>query len=132
AQVDVELVLDQEQFLRSESLPVKLQIRNFSGRTLRLGGQPDWLSFTIEAQEGRPLSKSGDIPMPKPFSIESSKTATLRTDLMPHFDLSEAGHYTIRAKVRLAQLGTELSTKEQSFDIITGTKLWEREVGVPG
>ncbi len=132
AQVNVELVLDQEQFLRSESLPVRLKISNFSGQTLRLGNDPDWLAFTIEAQEGKPLSKTGDIPLPKPFSVDSAKTASLRTDLMPHFDLSEPGHYTIRAKVRVPQLEKELTTEIKSFDIVTGTRLWEKEVGLPG
>jgi len=132
AQVNVELVLDQEQFLRSESLPIRLKISNFSGQTLRFGHQPDWLSFTIEAQEGKPLSKTSDIPMPKPFVIDSAKTASLRTDLMPHFDLSEPGHYTIRARVKVPQLEKELTTETKTFDIVTGTKLWEKEVGVPG
>jgi hypothetical protein len=132
AQVNVELVLDQEQFLRSESLPIRLKISNFSGQTLRLGDQPDWLNFTIEAQEGKPLSKTGDIPLPKPFAVESAKTATLRTDLMPHFDLSEPGHYTIRARIKVPQLEKELSTATRRFDIVTGTKLWEKEVGMPG
>ena len=132
AQVNVELVLDQEQFLRSESLPVRLKISNFSGQTLRLGDNPDWLAFTVEAEEGKPLSKTGDIPLPKPFAVESSKTASLRTDLMPHFDLSEPGHYTIRAKIKVPQLEKELSTATKSFDIVTGTRLWEKEVGLPG
>jgi hypothetical protein len=132
AQVSVDLVLDQEQFLRSESLPVRLKISNFSGRTIRLGTEPDWLRFTIEAQEGRPLALTGELPAPRPFTVESAKTATLRTDLMPHFDLTEPGHYTIRARVRIPQLDKELTTTTKTFDILTGTKLWEKEIGVPG
>jgi hypothetical protein len=132
AQVSVDLVLDQEQFLRSESLPIRLKISNFSGQTLRLGTDPDWLSFTVEAQEGKPLAKTSDIPSPKPFAIESAKTASLRTDLMPHFDLTEPGHYTIRARIKVPQIEKELSTPTRTFDIVTGTKLWEKEIGVPG
>jgi hypothetical protein len=132
AQVTVELLLDDEQFLRSESLPVRLKISNLSGQTLRLGQQPDWLSFTIEAQEGKPLAKTGEVPLPKAFAVESSKTASLRTDLMPHFDLSEPGHYSIRARVKVPQLDQDLTTATKTFDIVNGTKLWEKEVGVPG
>src|SRR5690606_24429121 len=66
------------------------------------------------------------------FSVESSKTASLRTDLMPHFDLGEPGHYSIRARVKVPQLGQELATATKTFDIVTGTKIWEKEVGKPG
>ena len=37
AQVSVELLIDQEQFLRDESLPVKVRIVNRSGQTLHFG-----------------------------------------------------------------------------------------------
>jgi hypothetical protein len=132
AQVTAEIVFDQEQFLRSESLPIRLRINNLSGQTLRLGNEPDWLSFTVESREGRPLKRTGEVPLPKPFSLESSKTISLRTDLMPHFNLSEPGHYSVKAKIKIAQLEKELTTTPKTFDIITGTKVWEREVGVPG
>lgn len=131
AQVTAELVLDQEQFLRSESLAVRLKISNFSGQTLRLGEDQDWLSFTVDAQEGKALSKTGEIPLPKPFSLESSKTVSLRTDLMPHFDLKEPGHYTLNAKVKIPQIEKEIEVKAKTFDIISGTKLWEKDVGMP-
>jgi hypothetical protein len=49
AQVSVALVLDQEQFLIDESLPVKVRIANRSGQTLKLGQEPDWLTFAIES-----------------------------------------------------------------------------------
>lgn len=132
AQVTVELVFDQEQFLRSESLPVRIKISNFSGQTLRLGGRTDWLSFAIEAQEGRSPARVGDMPMPKTLTIESSKTVSLRMDLMPFFDLSEPGRYTLTTKIQVPQLEKEVAAAPKSFDIISGTRLWEKEVGLPG
>ena len=51
AQVSVELVLDQEQFLLNESLPVRARITNRSGQALQLGQEKDWLSFTIESRD---------------------------------------------------------------------------------
>jgi hypothetical protein len=131
AQVTVELSFDQEQFLRDESLTVRLKISNFSGQPLRLGGSEDWLQFAVEAREGTQLAKSGTIPSAKPFTIESAKTATLRLDLMPHFKLSEPGHYIVSARVKVPQLGKELAAAPKSFNIVAGTKLWDREVGVP-
>jgi diguanylate cyclase (GGDEF)-like protein len=52
AQVTVDITLDQEQYLRDESMPVKVRITNRSGRTLKLGGTADWLNFTVENREG--------------------------------------------------------------------------------
>jgi hypothetical protein len=132
AQVNVEAVLDQEQFLRSESLPLRVRVSNDSGRALRLGEDPEWLSFTIKEESGKLVLKTGDVPLAKPFTIEPAQTISLRTDLMPHFDLSQLGHYTLTVKMKVPQLNQEISAKPQSFDIISGVTLWEKDVGVPG
>jgi hypothetical protein len=132
AQVTAEILFDQEQFLRSESLPIRLRINNLSGQPLKLGHEPEWLRFTVESREGRPLARSGEVPLPKPFTIESAKTVSLRADLMPYFNLSEPGHYSVKATMRIPQLEKELITDVKTFDIITGTTVREFEVGVPG
>jgi hypothetical protein len=132
AQVTAEIVFDQEQFLRSESLPMRLRISNFSGQTLVLGTQPDWVNFTIESREGTPLKRTGEIPPVKPLTVLSAKTASLQTDLMPYFNVSEPGHYSVKAKIKIPQIDKEITTEPKTFDVISGTKVWEREVGLPG
>ncbi len=132
AQVNVEVVFEQEQFLRSESLPLRLRISNFSGQTLQLGTEPDWLVFTVEDRAGHSLAKVEKLPQPEPFRVESSKTVALRMDLMPYFDLSNPGRYTITARMRVPQLQKDLVAEPKQFDIVGGTKLWEHEVGIPG
>ena len=52
AQVRVEVTLDQGQFLPGETLVAAVRITNRSGQTLRLGGQPDWLTFSVESHDG--------------------------------------------------------------------------------
>jgi hypothetical protein len=52
AQVAVEILLDQEQFLRDESLPVKVRVINRSGQTLRLGQDNDWLGLSSRICKG--------------------------------------------------------------------------------
>jgi len=131
-QVNVEVVLDQEQYLRNESLPVRVRISNDSGRALRLGEDPEWLTFTITEESGKQVLKTGEVPLAKPFTIEPAKTVSLRTDLMPHFDLSQVGHYTLNLKMKVPQINEEISAKPKSFDIISGVTLWEKDVGVPG
>jgi hypothetical protein len=131
AEVNVEIIFDQEQFLRSESLPLRVRISNFSGQTLKFGDMPEWLTFSVESREGTILRKTGEVPLPKSFTLDSSKTASLRADLMPYFKLNDVGHYSVTARLKIPQLEKELVTEPKTFDIVAGTKLWEREFGVP-
>src|SRR6266571_1278377 len=89
AQVSVELVLDQEQFLLNESLPVKVRIVNRSGQTLQLGQEKDWLTFTIENRDGSLVAPMGEVPVMGEQSVESSMVANRLVDLMPYYDLSK-------------------------------------------
>ena len=132
AQVTAEIVFEQDLFLRSESLPLRVRINNFSGQPLVFGNIPEWLTFMVENRDGIVLRKLSDIPMPKPFTVESSKSVSLRVDLMPHFKLSEQGHYSVHAQIKIPQIEREIRTDPKGFDIISGTTLWEREVGLPG
>ena len=61
-QVSVEIVLEQEQFLIGESIPVAVRITNRSGQTLRLGDEATWLSFTLESRDGLAVVKNGEVP----------------------------------------------------------------------
>ena len=127
----MEVVLDQDQFLRDESLPVKVRLANLSGQTLHLGQEEDWLTFSVESREGFIIRRLAQPQVAGEFDVESSQAATRQVDLMPCFDLSRPGRYTVTATVRVKQWNQELLTKPKTFDIITGTKLWEREFGVP-
>src|SRR4249920_1355541 len=86
-QVTVEVLQDQEQFLRGESVGAKVRITNRSGRTLHLGAAPDWLSFSVENHDGVVVPKSSEVPVVGEFTIESSERATKQVDLAPYFSL---------------------------------------------
>ena len=131
AQVSVEVVLEQDQFLRDESLPVKVRITNRSGQTLNLGQEADWLRFTLESRDGGAVARLGDAPVLGEFSLESSLAASKPVDLMPYFDLSKPGRYTVTATVKIKQWNQEVSSRAKDFEIVRGTKLWEQEFGVP-
>ena len=132
AQVEVEVVLDQEHFLSGEQLTPAVRITNRSGQTLHLGGDEDWLTFALESRDGRGIvAKHSDPSVLGPFTLETSKVATRRVDLLPHFDLARAGRYTIAASVRIKDWDQMLTTKPKSFDIINGAKLWSQDFGVP-
>ena len=63
AQVDVELSLDQEQFLPSESVPLTVKITNRSGQQLHLDVEPDWLTFSVESTDGFVVIKNAEVPV---------------------------------------------------------------------
>src|SRR6266566_7920594 len=125
AHVSVELVLDQEQFLLNESLPVKVRITNRSGKTLQLGQDKDWLTFTVETREGSVVPALGEIPVLGEQAVGSSMVANRRVDLMPYFELTKPGRYKVTASVKAKPWREEIISKPKSFEISRGTKIWE-------
>src|SRR5262245_12925224 len=75
-QVTVQILLDQDQFLRDESLPVKLRVTNLAGQTLHLGRDNAWLTFALEGMDGAVVSKLADPPVAGEFAVESAQAAT--------------------------------------------------------
>src|SRR5258708_3232921 len=131
AQVQVEVTLEQEQFLQGESVPVAVRIINRSGQTLTLGKDADWLTFSVESREGFVVAKLGDAPVAGEFTLDSSKVGIKRVDLQPWFGLSLPGRYEIVATVRIKEWGEQRASPAKAFNIIHGAFLWEREFGVP-
>ena len=130
AQVEVQVVMDQSEFLPSEAVPLAVKVVNHSGQTLHFGPE-DWISYSIEAQDGLIVVKSGDPPMGHNFDLESSGVATQHADVEPYFTISRTGHYTVVATVKLKDWGAEVNSPPAGFDVIQGVKLWEEEFGVP-
>ncbi len=131
AQVSVEVMQEQEQFLPGEALPTAVRIINHSGQTLHLGAEPDWLTFSIESLDGPPVVKTGEVPVVEPFVLDSSKMATKRVDLAPYFTFSQQGRYAVIATVRIRSWDRVLTSPPKNFDLIEGARLWEQDFGVP-
>lgn len=131
AQLSVEIVTDQEQFLRDEGIQLKVRVTNRSGQTLRLGTDNDWLSFNVDSHEGVAITKLGDVPVRGEFLLESAHVATRQVDLAPSFDLTEPGRYVVTATVRVKDWASEMSSKPKHIEVVRGTKIWEQEFGVP-
>ncbi len=127
----VDVALDQDQFLPGEALPAAVRITNHSGQTLRLGDDPDWLTFSVESRDGFIVIKTGEVPVLGGFTLESSKRATKRVDLTPFFNLTRPGRYTIIATVHIKEWDGQITSSPKGFDIINGAKLWSQEFGVP-
>src|SRR5262249_45907959 len=81
AQVSVDLALDQDQYLPGESLIVGVRITNFSGQTLHLGKDSDWLHLALEGRDNYVVPTTADLPVQGEFQVESSKVVTRRVDV---------------------------------------------------
>jgi hypothetical protein len=130
-QVKVEVSLDQDQFLPGESIVATARISNRSGKTLRLGTEPDWLAFTIETGEGVLVPSIDEVPVKGAFALESSSRGSKRVEISPHFNLTQAGRYKLIATVKVKEWGEELSSQPFIFNVMEGTRLWEQDFGVP-
>jgi hypothetical protein len=131
AQVEVELSLDQEQFLPRESLPLAVKIINRSGQQIHLGADADWLTFNVESVDGFVVLKNAEVPVTGAFDLETGQLGIKRVDLQPYFNLTKPGRYRIIATLRIKDWGAQIASAPQAFDVITGAKLWEQDFGVP-
>lgn len=131
AQVLVELKFDREHYLPGETLTVAVRITNRSGQTLHLGGEANWLTFSVESRDSFVVSKNGEAPVVEEFTLETSKVATKRVDLAPYFSLTREGRYRATASVRIKEWSAQTTSPPKDFDIVDGAKIWTREFGVP-
>lgn len=129
--VSVEVMMDRQYFLPNESLVAKVRVTNYSGQTLILGKDPDWLTFSVEGKKEYVVAKLGNVPVVGEYNLDSSRTGTKAVDLAPYFDLSRPGHYTVIASVKIPQWGQTIQSQAKGFDIVRGGRLWEQEFGLP-
>ena len=69
AQVTLEVVLPQNEFLPGESIPLAVKITNRSGQQMHLGTDADWLTFSVESTEGLNVIKNFEVPVAKGISV---------------------------------------------------------------
>src|SRR5258705_10680660 len=131
AQVSVEVLFDEPEFLRDESLLTRVRIANRSGQPLQLGQTADWLSFAVQSHDGHSVDEAGEVPVLGPFTIEASQKATKTVNLAPHFQFPQPGRYSVTATVKLPEWNTEFLSAPKTFDIIRGARIWEQEFGIP-
>jgi len=131
AQVTVEIAMDQEQFLPSESIPVAVKITNRSGQPLHLGAEADWLTFNVESADGFVVIKNSEVPVLGAFDLESSQMGTKRVDLQSHFAMNKQGRYKVVATLRIKDWAATVPSAPKFFDVINGAHLWAQDFGVP-
>jgi len=131
AQVTAELVSDRDQFIPGETIQVSVRIVNRSGETLKLGTQPDWLTFTVEGKHDAVFEKTGEVPVLGEFTLGSAKMATKTVQLTPYFTFNNPGRYQLAAIVRIPGWNQAISSNPKTLQVTKGTKIKEVEFGVP-
>src|SRR5579859_2237971 len=131
AQITIEAVLNQQEYLPGEAVPVAVKITNQSGQRVHLGAEPNWLTFTVQSADGFVVTKNSEVPVLGEFDLESSQMGTKRVDIAPYFLLERPGEYTVTATLRIKDWNTEMTSKAVSFEVISGSKLWSQDFGVP-
>lgn len=131
SQISVEIQLDQRQFLRNESLPIKVRLVNRSGQAVKLGEVPDWLSFSVETRDGKTINPVEPILPGGNFDLESAESVTKQIDLATGYDFSQPGSYRVTALVRFPKLNFSTTSSTQPFDIVRGSQIWQEVCGIP-
>ncbi len=132
--VDVEVALDQKDFLPGEDVVAIVRINNRSGREIELGGDKQWLSFNVQGERGYLIPKSGEVPLTEKIAVRSAQVVTRRVNITPYFDFARPGRYHVTATVDIAQWGQQVSSKPAMYMVMTGAHLVdapELEFGVP-
>lgn len=130
-QVKVSVILDQQQFLPGEDVPIKVRVVNHSGQTLMLGEDNSWLRISVQATDSFVVSRTGEVPVEGRFVLPPSKMATKVIDISPYFAMTQPGRYTVDATLLIKEWGQTLTSAPESFDVISGRKLWEQVFGLP-
>jgi hypothetical protein len=132
--VDVEVTLDQKDYLPGEDVVAIVRINNRSGREIELGGNSQWLSFNVQGERGYLIPKTGEVPLTDKIVVRSAQVVTRRVNITPYFDFARPGRYHVTATVNIAQWQQQLSSKPAMYMVMTGAHLVdapELEFGVP-
>lgn len=131
AQVSVEVLMSQDQFVANEAMPVRVRIINHSGQTI-LFGKEDWLSYSVEAKDGQVVFKTGEPAQPHDFDVKSSEMATTpAVNLEPCFTLNRPGRYKVKVAMHIKDWNRTVTSEPATFDVVRGVQIWQQEFGVP-
>lgn len=120
AQVDVSASLPATTFLKYEGIPLRMEITNRSGETLRIGGEnsDDLLLLRVRNLDNMVVPRTKKPILEKPWVIAPGETAVKTFDLVQLFRLNRAMSYRCLQDVRLA--GESYTGRPLLFDVANG------------
>jgi hypothetical protein len=130
-QLAVNLKADQEVFLLYEPIPLRVSLRNQTGRTLPLApdaAQP-WLELIVVDETGRLVPAIGAAKLDEAVLVPAAETIARTIDPLPLFDLRRRGNFKIQARVTVA--GNQFLSNPVAITILEGREVWKQVVGLP-
>jgi hypothetical protein len=133
AQMRVELSFEQETYLPHEPMHAVVRLYNTSGRTLQLGTDDQWLSFTVENADGKIVRQIKAPDVKGEFALPSGSRARKMVNLAEAYEMVRFGRYYVTAIVKVADWGDEMfsSPQPRPVGIATGSTLWKSTFGLP-
>jgi hypothetical protein len=131
AQVSVDILSDQDEFLPGEAMPLAVKITNRSGQQLHLGADGTWLTFSVESTDGFDVVKNSEVPVQGEFDLFSSQEAFKKVDIEPYFQMYRTGRYKVTATLHIKDWAVTINSPPKTFDVVTGAKIWSQNFGVP-
>lgn len=134
AQLATSLRVTKKLHLAGEPVIAVVTVTNHSGReqVFRSDGRFQWLDFIVR-------NGSGNTVNPKrrslfgPMKIGAGQTLAREVDLTQHFQLSEAGTFSVAAVIRPPGDAAEGTTTNKAFFIqSSGSLYWSQKVGTTG
>ena len=139
AQVAIVVKPVQVNYIQYESVFVRVAMRNLSAHPLAFGealGLKGSLQFEIrrsDRNEPSFVSALKDAPLPDMTGVilPPGGEKSYLFNLSKHYDLRHTGRYTVKAVLRHPQMPTPYQSKEAFFNVVRGTLIWSRTVGMP-
>ena len=139
AQVAIVVKPVQVNYLQYESVFVRVAMRNLSAHPLAFGenlGLKGNLQFEIrrsDRNEPTFVRSPKDAPLPDMTGVilPPGGEKSYMFNLSKHYDLRSTGRYSVKAVLRHPQMSTPYQSQEAHFNIVRGTVIWSRTVGLP-
>lgn len=139
AQVAIVVKPVQVNYLQYESVFVRVAMRNLSAHPLAFGenlGLKGNLQFEIRRSDRNDptfVRTPKDAPLPDMTGVilPPGGEKSYMFNLSKHYDLRSTGVYSVKAVLRHPQLTTAYQSKEAHFNIVRGSVIWSRTVGLP-
>lgn len=134
AQLSTNLRLSKQQYLAGEAVMAVVTVTNHAGQTLTFAsdGRTQWLDFVVKDRRGENVPPRGKSLFGK-MSIRAGESLAREVDLAQHFQLSEAGNYSVSAVVHMpGRSGEGAATNRVQFTQSPGARYWTQKVGVAG
>lgn len=133
AQLDVQLQIPRNLYIRFEPIVVTVSITNRSGQAILLEDRDSspWFGFEISTREGYPIAPRKTLVGKEPIRIGAGEMLRRQVNLTPLYALDEYGTYKIRAKVMDPVVQRIHLSAPVAIEMSDGRLIWEQTVGHP-